>query len=128
MTRSAPLILLAEDNAATGEIMREVLEVLGYRVELAVNGRIAVERAFAVAPDLVLMDVQMPEMDGLAATRLLRADPRTAKLPIICLTAFAMAEETKRCLDAGANLHLSKPVEFERLATVLKELCPPAAG
>jgi len=128
MTRSAPLILLAEDNAATGEIMREVLEVLGYRVELAVNGRIAVERAFAVAPDLVLMDVQMPEMDGLAATRLLRADPRTAKLPIICLTAFAMAEETKRCLEAGANLHLSKPVEFERLATVLKELCPPAAG
>jgi CheY-like chemotaxis protein len=121
MTHLAPLILLAEDNVPTGEIMREVLEVLGYRVETARNGRIAIERAIALQPALVLMDVQMPEIDGLTATRALRADPRTAQIPIICLTAFAMAEESKRCLDAGANLHLSKPVEFQQLASILQE-------
>jgi two-component system sensor histidine kinase/response regulator len=125
MSPPSPLILLAEDNPPTAEITKEIIETLGYRVEVAPNGRIAVARTAELLPTLVLMDVQMPEMDGLEATRAIKADPRTAHVPVVCLTAFAMAEEERRCLDAGAELHLAKPIDFERLAKVLDRYCKP---
>lgn len=126
MSPPSPLILLAEDNPPTAEITKEIIETLGYRVEVAPNGRLAVARTGELQPALVLMDVQMPEMDGLEATRTLKADARTARIPVVCLTAFAMAEEGRRCLDAGAELHLAKPIDFDRLAAVLEKYCGPA--
>lgn len=123
-----PLILLAEDNAPTAEVTKEIIETLGYRVALAANGREAVARTLELQPALVLMDVQMPEIDGLEATRLIKADARTAAVPVICLTAFAMAEEGRQCVAAGAELHLAKPVDFDRLTEVLQRYCSESRG
>jgi two-component system sensor histidine kinase/response regulator len=119
-------ILLAEDNEINQQIAVELLEGAGAKVDVAGNGREALERLDAAAPGtyaLVLMDVQMPEMDGLEATRRIRADDRYASLPIIAMTAHAMAEERERCLAAGMNDHIAKPIEpakmYETLARCL---------
>ncbi|WP_176216981.1 hybrid sensor histidine kinase/response regulator [Andreprevotia lacus] len=110
-------ILLAEDTEVLREFEQELLLSLGAEVELAVNGREAVRAAIAPSShfDLVLMDVQMPELDGLQACREIRALKSADELPIIALTAHAMAEEQRRCLAAGMNDHLAKPVEPARL-------------
>ena len=108
-------VLLVEDNEINQQIARELLQVMGVQVTLASNGQQALDLLQA-APDplpwsLVLMDLQMPVMDGHQATRLLRAQKRFAKLPIIALTAHASAEEGARCLSEGMNAHLTKPIE-----------------
>ncbi|WP_159674152.1 response regulator [Andreprevotia sp. IGB-42] len=110
-------ILLAEDTEVLREFEQELLLSLGAEVELAVNGREAVRAAIAPSSrfDLVLMDVQMPELDGLQACREIRALRSAEELPIIALTAHAMIEEQRRCLAAGMNDHMAKPVEPARL-------------
>ncbi|MFN8090881.1 MAG: ATP-binding protein [Vicinamibacteria bacterium] len=110
-----PLVLLAEDNEANVRMVRDYLEELGYRVEVAGDGEEAVAKAADLRPALVLMDVQMPRLDGLAATRLLRASPATAGLPVVALTALAMPGDKERCLEAGANAYLPKPVRLSEL-------------
>lgn len=114
-------ILLAEDNIPTAEVTAEILADFGYHVILAANGEQAVALARQHLPGLILMDVQMPLMDGLEATRLLKADPRTAAIPVICLTAFAMDKDVAMCLEAGAIRHLSKPVEYGKLGEILEQ-------
>jgi PAS domain S-box-containing protein len=106
-------ILLAEDNDTNQQIAVELLEGVGATVRVADNGREAVEilGADPAAFDAVLMDVQMPEMDGYQATAKLRADPRFERLPIIAMTAHATIEERQRCLAAGMNDHISKPID-----------------
>ncbi len=108
-------ILLTEDNEINQQIAVELLEGVGAMVEVANNGREAVEKLLqAPAPppyDLVLMDLQMPEMDGYQATARIRAEARFARLPIIAMTAHATMEERQRCLDAGMNDHVSKPID-----------------
>jgi len=84
-------------------------------MHLVTTGLAAVQQCQALRPDLVLMDVQMPELDGLEATRRLKADPQTASIPIICLTAYAMSGDRERCLEAGANGYQSKPLNFQEL-------------
>ena len=116
-----PLILIAEDNETNVQLYLGHLRTSGCRFSFARNGREAIERALADQPDLVLMDVQMPEMDGLTATRLLRSDPRTAFLPIITVTALATAEDRLRCLEAGADAYLSKPVSLRELTRLIAE-------
>ena len=103
-------VLLAEDEPINAEITRALLESVGLSVETAVTGREAVEKAAANAPALVLMDMQMPELDGIEATRALRALPATAHLPIVAMTANAFAEDRALCLEAGMDGFLSKPV------------------
>ena len=88
----------------------------GYRVISAETGIQAIEQAKAEKPDVILMDIQMPEMDGLEAIEHLRADVELADVPIIALTALAMAGDRERCLAAGANDYLSKPIDLSRLA------------
>ena len=117
-----PLILIAEDNETNVQLYLGHLRSTGCRFRFARNGLEAIERAVADQPDLILMDVQMPELDGLTATRRLRADLRTAQVPIITVTAMATADDRLRCLEAGANAYLSKPVSLKELSRLMAEL------
>jgi len=108
-------ILLAEDNPLNQQVATELLIDAGFKVEVAGNGRIAVEMAQARHYDIILMDMQMPEMDGIEATRLLRALPTWATLPIVAMTANAMQADRERCLEAGMNDFVSKPIELDEL-------------
>ena len=120
-------ILLVEDNELNREVACDLLRDVGVRVDTADNGQIALQRLQEQAYDLVLMDMQMPVMDGLTATRLLRAQAQFAALPVIAITANAMESDRQACLQAGMNDHLPKPIEPERLfATLLQWLRPSA--
>jgi CheY-like chemotaxis protein/signal transduction histidine kinase len=125
---SGTLVLLVEDNAINQQVARETLESLGAAVDVAINGREAVEMVRSAIYDVVLMDVQMPVMDGLAATRAIRALPGTADLPIVALTAHALAEDRERCLAVGMNDYLTKPLEMNRLLASLGQWIAPAAA
>jgi len=114
-------VLIAEDNLDIRETLCEFLEAKGCTVQVASNGLEAVAQAESMRPDLVLMDVQMPVMDGLAATRALRAIPSLADLPIVIMTAFASGEDAERCREAGATSYVPKPIELRRLGRILSE-------
>ena len=112
-------ILLVEDNEKNLKLLRDVLTAKGYRVLEATTGEAAVELALAEEPRLVLMDVQLPGIDGVEALRRLRADASTAPIPVLALTAQAMEGDRERFLAAGFDGYLSKPVDIvELLATV----------
>jgi PAS domain S-box-containing protein len=116
----AALILLVEDNELNIITLADYLEIKGYRVVVARNGREAIEQARETRPALILMDSQMPEMDGLEAIRRIRADADLAAMRIIALTAMAMSEDRERCLAAGANGYLSKPVNLKNLIATIE--------
>ena len=116
-------LLVAEDNELNQQVALELLRETGAQVDLARNGEEAVALVRRHRYDLVLMDMQMPVLDGLEATRQLRAQPALAQLPIVAMTANAMDADRQRCLDAGMNDHLAKPVVPERLWAVLQRWC-----
>ena len=118
----APLVLLAEDNEANSVTISTYLQAKGYRILLATNGRSAIELAQSQVPDAILMDIQLPDMEGLNAIKHIRQLPRLPQIPIIALTAFAMEKDKNRCLAAGADKYLSKPVKLKQLALSLQEL------
>lgn len=105
----APLILLVEDFADAREMYREYLEFSGFRVATAADGREAIEKARALNPDLVLMDLSLPGIDGWEATRILKADKNTSRLMIVALSAHALAPEGQRARDAGCDGFIAKP-------------------
>ena len=117
----SPLLLLAEDNEANIKTLADYLEVKGYRVVVARTGVEAIKLARKVTPDMIVMDIQMPELDGLEATRRIRADAELMHIPIIAVTALAMPGDRERCLAAGANAYLSKPISLKALVSVLAE-------
>jgi CheY-like chemotaxis protein len=112
--------LLAEDDEATTMIIQDYLDNKGYRVQVATNGHDALTRACMLQPDLILMDVQMPGMDGLEVTRRIRTHSALAQTPIIALTALAMPGDRERCLAAGATSYLSKPLRLAHLAQTIE--------
>lgn len=116
------LILLAEDNEANITTFSNYLQAKGYGLVVARDGAEALERVKEYQPDLVLMDIQMPMMDGLAAIRHLRASSKFSDLPIVALTALAMPGDRERCLAAGANEYISKPISLKRLVGVIQSL------
>uniref|UniRef100_UPI0025F208DD response regulator n=1 Tax=uncultured Thiodictyon sp. TaxID=1846217 RepID=UPI0025F208DD len=122
-------LLVVEDNDLNQEVAIELLRQAGLIVDLAANGLIALDKVAADDYDCVLMDVQMPVMDGLAATRAIRRLPHRRELPIVAMTANAMASDRERCLAAGMNDHVAKPIDPEELwAKLLQWTRRPAAG
>ncbi|WP_271254274.1 PAS domain S-box protein [Pseudanabaena sp. Chao 1811] len=119
---TSPLILLADDNEANTSTIACYLEAKGYRLLLAQNGQEAIAITKANHPDLILMDIQMPVIDGLEAIKQIRLDPHLVDVPIIALTALAMIGDRERCLAVGANEYIAKPVKLKQLASTMQLL------
>lgn len=117
-----PTILIAEDNEANTISLTSYLEAKGYYCVTAHNGKEVIDLAKIHHPQLILMDIQMPEMDGITATKQIRNQPVIADIPIIALTALAMTGDREKCLEAGANDYLSKPYQLKYLAKVIEDL------
>ena len=113
-------VLLVEDHPVNQQIARELLENAGIRVDIAGDGEQALRKIEGKRYDLVLMDMQMPVLDGLEATRRLRADPRFATLPVLAMTANAMQHDRDRCLAAGMNDHVAKPIDVVQLFSAIR--------
>jgi two-component system, cell cycle response regulator DivK len=116
-------ILVVEDNDKNMKLFRDVLQATGYETLEATTGEEAVDLALAQQPALVLMDVQLPGIDGIQALAQLRGDPRTASIPVLALTAQAMQGDRERFLDAGFDGYLSKPVNVVELVNAVREGC-----
>ena len=121
-------ILVVEDNEKNMKLFRDVLSATGYRTLEATTGGEAVEMATEHAPDLVLMDIQMPDFDGVEALRRLRADARTASLRVLAVTAQAMQGDREQFLAAGFDGYLSKPVNVQELLGTVRRYCDGGAG
>lgn len=120
MTRATPLVLVVDDFAAGRELCAEYLLFRGYEVATAADGAEALERAFALRPDAILMDLSLPAIDGWEATRRLRADRRTRGIKIIALTAHALETERDRALAAGCDEVVTKPIVPKELERVVR--------
>jgi len=121
-------VLLVEDNELNQEVAVGLLEDLGLTIDIAGNGQIAVDKVALNDYDAVLMDMQMPVMDGMEASRVIRGVPRFKDLPIIAMTANAMQADRDRCLEAGMNDHIPKPIEPDKLLTVLARWIRPKSA
>lgn len=117
-----PKILLVEDNEMNRDMLSRRLERKGMQVLIAVDGEQGVTMAQAEIPDLILMDMSLPILDGWSATRQLRAIPQTQTIPIIALTAHAMSGDRDKCLAAGCDDYDTKPIEFTRLLNKIQVL------
>ena len=117
-------ILYVEDHPAQRDIMAQMLELNGYEVAVASDGIEGVEQARSWSPDLILMDLRMPRMDGFEAIRELRREPGTADIPIIAISAWASAKHKDRAMESGANDHFTKPVELPRLLEAINRFLP----
>ncbi len=122
MGRPMPKILLVEDNEMNRDMLSRRLVRKKYEVLVAVDGRESVEIARSEAPDLILMDMSLPVMDGWEATRQLKASPETQAIPIIALTAHAMSGDREKAMEAGCDDYDTKPIELPRLLGKIEAL------
>ena len=113
-------ILVADDSAVSRELVREALEEIGYRVIEAADGREALAVALESAPDLALLDIRMPVLDGYATVRAMREDPRLAAVPVLALTAFAMRGDEEKAASAGFDGYLTKPIGIAALRAAVE--------
>ncbi|TMC97901.1 MAG: response regulator [Chloroflexi bacterium] len=120
------MILIVEDNEANRLLASAVLERDGLRVELAGNSEEALDMLAARKPDLILMDVQLPGVDGLSLTRRLKRDEKTAAIPVVALTALAMLGDRERTLEAGCAGYISKPINTRTFADEVRKYLPSA--
>jgi two-component system cell cycle response regulator DivK len=121
---SARTILYVEDNEVNRKIVRDLLRRTSYRLLEAHDGEAGVAMALAERPDLVLMDIQLPKISGLEATRRLRAEPATAATPIVAITSFALSGDEQRAREAGATAYLAKPYSPFALLELIRTLAP----
>ena len=117
-----PKILLVEDNEENRDALSRRLARRGYEVVMAINGKEGVEKAEQEQPDLILMDMNMPVLDGWEATRTIRKTPQGRTVPIIALTAHAMSGDREKTIEAGCNDYHTKPVEFARLLAQVESI------
>ena len=117
-------ILNVEDNEFNRKIVRHLLARTSYRLIEAGDGEAGVAAAREMRPDLVIMDIQLPKLSGLDATRELRADPATADIPIVVITSFALAGDDDKARDAGATAYLAKPYSPRELLEIIRKLAP----
>ncbi len=115
-------ILLADDNAPSRELMREILEACGYDVAEAANGREALDLIRKSPPDIVLLDLQMPVMDGFAVIHAVRSDERLRLLTVIALTASAMLGDRERAIAAGFDSYIAKPIILESVRNQIRQV------
>ena len=115
-------ILLVEDNEMNRDMLSRRLRKKGFEVEIAVDGQEGVDKANAISPDLILMDLSLPVLDGWGATKVIKDNPDTAKIPVIALTAHAMKGDREKALEAGCDDYDTKPIDFVRLLNKIYSL------
>lgn len=113
-------ILLVEDNELNRDMLSRRLEKMGYQVELAIDGRDGVDKVLSLRPDLVLMDINMPVLDGWEAVRILKEDTTTKHIPVIALTAHAMTSDRDKAGEIGFNDYATKPIDFPALVQMIE--------
>ncbi len=117
-----PKVLVVEDNEMNRDMLSRRLQRRGYEVVVSVDGEDGVNKARSESPDIILMDMDLPVLDGWAATKMLKAAPETQTIPVIALTAHAMAGDREKALEAGCDDYDTKPVEFARLVEKMEKL------
>jgi two-component system cell cycle response regulator DivK len=120
------LILIVEDNEKNMKLVRDILQVKGYRTLEAGTAKQGLVLAGEHRPDLILMDIQLPDMDGIAALKRLRSEPATASIPAIALTAFAMKEDQERFMAAGFDGYVMKPINVREFPDQVRQFCEEA--
>ena len=115
-------VLLVEDRAATVDVLKLELVALGYEPIVARNGNAAVELAISEAPDLIIMDISLPGLDGFQATAMIRSNPKTSSIPIFAATARALPSDKQECLESGCNGYIAKPFTHLELGAEIKRL------
>jgi len=121
---SQKTVLYVEDNEFNRKIVRQLLAATTYRLLEAADGEQGVATAIEAQPDLILMDIQLPKLSGLDATQRLRQDPRTARIPIIVVTSFALSGDDQKAQEAGASAYLAKPYSPRELLALIRKLAP----
>ena len=119
-------ILYVEDNEMNRKIVRDLLKRTKYQLVEAFDGEAGVAKALEIRPDLILMDIQLPKMSGLDATRRLRSEPATANTPIIAITSFALSGDDQTAKDAGATAYIAKPYSPRDLLALIRKILPEA--
>ena len=117
-------ILYVEDNEMNRKIVRDLLKRTKYQLHEAFDGEEGVAKALELRPDLILMDIQLPKISGLEATRRLRAEPNTANTPIIAITSFALSGDDQKAKEAGATAYLAKPYSPRELLALIRKILP----
>jgi two-component system cell cycle response regulator DivK len=117
-------ILIIEDEPRNLKLFSDLLTRFGYEIAQATDGEMGVESSRTTTPDLILMDIMMPKMDGLEATRIIKADATTKHIPILALTSYAMKGDRERTIEAGCSGYLAKPVDIGELLKAVKEFLP----
>ena len=120
---SGELILIVEDNEKNAKLVRDVLQFKGYRTLEAATAGDGIALARSERPDLILMDIQLPDMDGITAVERLRAEEATATIPVVALTAFAMSSDRERIMAAGFDGYLAKPIDIRNFPDEVRRYC-----